>query len=200
MREVSIFGLYNGDSLDLKPSAIRGEMWALNDWYMSWGVLNPHRIYNVHPFPHRHPSPERFVDWREHYAKALSLGSQLWTAWTIDGFECHQLPLNILSDVFGSSHMSCSLSIMIYHAILEGVDTIHLEGMRMNEPEYEYQVIGILSAIEQARGFGKTVTCRHEKEWLERRETAMPKLPWSDVNSIIPYWMRVPECPQTLLA
>jgi hypothetical protein len=185
MRRVYIVGL---NATDKRPMLPGFEVWTLNDWYQFW-PWTPTRVYNVHPHPHRHPDPNRYRgDWIEEYNNAIDAGAQVWTVHEIAGLsKQHRLPMDAIGLRF-SGRLTCSISIMIYCAMVEGVGVIELRGLSLSPGEYRWQAYGILVAMTAAREGGIEISWEHE----ERARREAPKVDWANVKPMPNYFDRKP--------
>jgi hypothetical protein len=181
MRRVYIVGLNNKQVGTFEDGI---ERWTLNDWYQfySWTT---ERVYNVHRPPHRHPSKSRYIrDWIAEYNKAIQAGAQCWTVWPIEGLtEQHRVPTDEM-EIHWPGVLTCQITMMIYHAMLMGINRIDIKGVALNRHEYLYQAPGILKAVEAAREDGIDVNWPQE----ECIRCNAPRVDWAKIKPMKNYW------------
>jgi len=168
--------------LGLAPDS---EIWTINDWYMRKPqslIERPDRVYNLHLLPETRSN--RFVgDWKKIYSES---GADIVTLGPMDGLDSRLLDTESLDSQFDKELLTCSISIMICEAMLEGFEEISLCGVELLAGEFVYQVRGILAAIEAARGRGIKVTAKNESKW----KATLCKIDWKTISDIQRYWIR----------
>jgi coenzyme F420-reducing hydrogenase delta subunit len=195
MREVLICGLfkpdYSPDGVALLAST-PGEIWTVNDWYMHTILpREPSQIWNIHRFPHVHPDPRRFVNWKSHYNNASAKGSRIIGLEPMEGVNNVELLDICALELAAPMCMGCSPSIMVAKAALDGFDAIHVFGVALTEKEYQHDIYTIFESIKFARRRGCRVTIHpdgREQSWMTRM---LAFVDWAGiVEAYRPYWKR----------
>ena len=154
--KVNIIGLYRADFQNLgidSISSLEGERWTLNDWYVSYPWLKPHRIYEFHTEEQIKWAKNRYPD--DYKKKNKESGAEV--------ISSHEKK-------YSDNALSCSIGMMIADAI-DRFKVINIYGVHMIGMGHEVFVSGILEIIEIARSKGIEVNCLYEKEWIEFAKT-----------------------------
>jgi len=145
-------------------------------------IDRPDRVYNLHLVPETRQN--RFTgDWKKTYSES---GADIVTLGPVDGLNSRLLDTETLDSQFDKELLTCSISIMICEAVLEGFEEITLCGVELLAGEFVYQVRGILAAIEAARAQGIKVTAKNEAKW----KATLHKIDWTTIPDIQRYWIR----------
>ena len=199
--QVNILGLADDDIIDhaIRTDSMNGEIWTVNDWYQFHRRLRkPNRVFNLHTFPHINLTTSRFLgDWKKEYNESEA---EIVTTEKIHGIKNQKL-LNQreLIDYCGSKKfLRCSISTMIYVAILEKVTRIDLYGVQLGMTEYRNHVWGIVQAIDKARAEGIEVNVipeTYETSWRESRFNGVDHFRKTHTDITLCYWET--RCPVT---
>jgi len=182
-KSVHICGLFRQDLANISWGDLTfdgSEVWTLNDWYRCYPWMTPHRVFNVHFFPHVNEDEHRFPgDWKEWYNKVIARGGKISVVQTIEGVEeagQELLPME-MEQTFRLSSMGCGISTAICLATHLGFEKITLHGVYLRDEEYAYQIQFIENALKNAVLKGVQIVNPRSREW-EGRDVA--SVDWRD--------------------
>jgi len=177
-KELTIVALYP------EISAISGDVWTLNDWYSRHPDLKPDRVFQLHRRQKLEGDiPGRMLDdWKKKYVDS---GAEIIMLEEVKDLPSTILELDGLKKNFKESDLSCSISMMIGVAILEGYESIRLTGLHLMGAEFIQYIHGVLNMINEARLRGVIVEADYEQQWIENEA----RLDWSKHEvATVPYW------------
>lgn len=196
IKKVIILGLYNQENLALadrdyllkKAGFEQAEIWTLNDWYQFYpNFQNPDRVFQIHKGFKGHSDPARFAgDWKQKYNDS---GAEIITSEYIPEL-VNQKQINEAELVksFGKDFFTSTIDVMLAFCILEEAHNVRLFGISMTlNGEYEYQLMGLLNAMEIAELYNIKIEAEQKEFWISQRK----KIDWKNMKShcVLPYWL-----------
>lgn len=177
-KRVGILGLFTPDGVRYRQERY-DEIWTLNDWYRTYPELvSPTRIFNPHwdleGLAERIRHENRYPgDWKQRYLDAAEGGSRIVLVEKLDFLpdDGQELLRDDLPDEVDLNDVVCSITLMIYTALLEGFTEIDLPGVCFGMPdERTHQRRKCLTAIDYAADRGVEVTGTYIDEWRKEFE------------------------------